>query len=222
MISVNIGSDKIVNFRRWKGREKRIIQEKIANGDFDLINYLIYSACEDPNVFINDNEKNYCFLKLRESCFNDKNLDFSWVCPTCGEDSLLSKKTKDLEKFVKLSSFDTIKVQDYDFHFSHPVYETSFIKDTIENEVNVAKKFILEMIFCIHKVEKDGIELNLVPDEILNILDNMEIIDLTFMIDSFKEMSFKFNPTLDLVCEHCGFQDTVDMDILPNFEKEWL
>jgi hypothetical protein len=222
MISIPLSNDKTPTFYPWKGKQKRLVQEAIQSNNLNLSSILVEDMLQDQNIYLNEAEINYCFLKMRQKYLDNSNIEAKFICPECLSTNTANIESDVLFESVKLWEKGQIEVEGKTFVFDCPSYATQQIKQMLKDTPNAAKRSILEMIFYIQGIYENGEKLILSPEEIAEMLDNLDINNYNKIYEYYKTLKFSFKPILKLHCEHCEHVEETEMDVLPNFEKEWL
>jgi hypothetical protein len=223
-MTVDYGFGKVRDFRLWKGRERRLLQQRIDDDSFeqnDLEDILVYGVCEDKNLFLTQNELLYTVYSLYKESLQGE-LPTEWLCD-CGEvnedfiiiDDLIANNSDKIE----LSVFENER---YRITFKAPEYNeaTKTMFKNLERSVDRNFYNFMLSISSFEKIEDDNIiNVDTNPSVMEDEIEAMPISDFDQLLEYYEVNSFMFLPTSTKECPHCGKSSEIFCDYLPSLLK---
>ena len=124
--------DKILHFRPWKGKERRLITKMVDEEGFDynkIYNILTYGCMQEQDVYLTEQEILYVMYNLKKESLEDVFL-LTYVCSECSDTNV---EVVDYNSILnpRLSEFKGITVGNITFNMG-PIFNNP----TVTNKIN--------------------------------------------------------------------------------------
>lgn len=223
-ISVTFAENKIVNFRTWLGRERRLLQ-KILEGTLDgkVEDILVYN-CMETKVYLSRAEITYAIFILFSKSF-ENNIYLQCVCNSCNH---VNDKTINLDSVVNTAVLPSIPNLDYNnynitFSNNNSLTDTFFIKQ--QNTELDSDKVFNEVCGHISEIFVDKEEVLFKSfDEMSAYLDNIDIDLFDKIFNNYILNTFVFIPSIEYKCENpeCNFENYEIIDIIDEMVSRFM
>lgn len=214
-ITLDFGNLKTSTFKKWTGKERRLLQKLIETDAFTQENIgkvLVYDCQLDEQKYYTDDEINYISMILYKNSFEDT-IDIEYNCEECNTHNVF---TTDIDKIldIKLSTLTFFEINNIRIEFGTPDYK-NYLNIFTKLDSNVDKLF-LNFLLYVDKIFIDNKEviLNDKIRDIENILENISIKEFDSIMEYFYDNSFSFTPKTIAKCD-CGNEEEIYCSYLP-------
>ena len=212
-----LGKDKYATIKPWTGKTKKevrkIFEDVEEQDDIDfvkIIKTLIYDYIEE-DIYLNEGEQKYLFVKIRDISISDEISSVS-NCPECGNENNINVKTDDIIHykenqlpFVYKKNLELVDIPSLNF------LENKFKEFTESDDYDGITTFTdVESALHIKLTDKnETLELK----SVIEYLDNAPIKETEGIFNKLRELL----PQCELYeikkCKHCRNEVKFDIDV---------
>ena len=223
-ISIDYG-DKVINFRKWKGKERRLVNELLTSSmNENEINDILTYGCMQEVFYLSDDEKIYTMYILKKHSMTDVFL-LNYVCDKCKTVNVEVVSFSDIlePKLNNFSNISNISVESIEIEFGN-ISNNAFTIDTIKKQLTTFDRNFYEMALRIKSIKIDNnIFTTFSLEEIVYFLDNLDSNIFDEIYTLYKEQKFSLTPSIECTCTEstCNNVTKLHIDTIPNFVEEW-
>jgi hypothetical protein len=223
-IEVDFGDNKVCNFRKWKGKERRLLQKIIENeSENNVEDVLVYNCMEDL-VYLTQKEIVYVIFLLYSKSFGG-NLALECSCNICGNIQTENVSLDSLLTTSKLSAFKDLMIDNLTFKLANIMSLTQiFLEKQNATELGSDKLFNEICIHC-NEITKNNEEILFRNfGELQDFIDELPIENFDKLVDGYVKDSFTFVPIFNFVCtnEECKQNNITFVDIVEEMTKDFF
>lgn len=223
-IEIDFG-DKVLHFRPWKGKERRLINELLTKEGYEpnkIADILTYGCMQEKDVFLNENQKQYVMFILKAKSVIDYFV-FDYPCSECKNINTEIINYDDILK-PRLAEYSSSSFEGIEFKFNNIQHNPVIFKKltSLDNQFD-AEFYELALTVNNIKIGEETIE-GYSLEELVFFLDNLDIKIFNDLVEDFRKQRFEFKPTVECECqnEECKHKNTILVDVIPNFVEDWI
>lgn len=215
-IQIDFGGNKILNFRPWLGKERRLLQKILIGESEDHIETVLIYNCMETLTYLTKREIAFAMLKLFSVSYDNK-LAKTCTCSSCGKNSEVVIELDNILSQVKVSKFSDINTDKYKFVINP---QASYSDKFMERQLGTSSDF--DKVFnelCIHlsEIYEDGAEF--IPtsfEELINYVDILPVKVFDELFNEYDSMAFSFLAITTYVCkeEECNTENVEIIDVV--------
>lgn len=215
IVKIEFGSGKSIELYKWKGRERRLIQQAIEDGSVGssaLEDILIYNKMVEKK-YLTEYEINYATYVMYARCFSDDIL-INWRCEECDTFNVEKVEANDLlSQHMPITLEEPLVIKDNTIEFKVPQYTEDEMAIIPSLTRSCDKNFYNMLLWMtVNGVKEEDI------GKQEDILEQFEIEDFDRLQEHYNGNVFRFTPVQTLQCS-CGHEMDVFCDYLPNILK---
>ncbi len=216
--SVKLSNKKIVNFRKWKVKDrkafKKILKDENAQ-EKDIANVLV-RPCLETNIVLSPDEMQYVLIELRKKSIGE-NINWSYICDC--EASNKELVALDDINIPHLADWKNVSVNTVEFKFGD-ILNKEMYEAAIDLVEDIDELNYIDLAFHIHEIG-DNIDFNV--NDIIEYIDEMEVNDIDELFKAYNEMKFYTTKIKEFTCQECKKSNKFEFDTIPEFFPDtWI
>jgi hypothetical protein len=221
-IVINLGEGKEIKLRKWKGKERRALQQVISEeSDAKLEDVLVYN-CMQSKIYLSQKEILYTIFVLYSHSFVNT-IEKTFECSSCGVEHIVEVSVDDILESVELPLFSNIVIGDDTYNFKNTAtLSDAFLQrqnDTILN----SDKLFNELCGHLYEIISSGEEKVFASwDELSEYIDNLPIEDFDKLMEAYLNQTFQFTPSLEYTCSECKEHNIEYVDIINQMLRDFF
>jgi len=220
--SVEINNKKIY-FRPWNTLDEKNYLLNISSRDDenvpidDLWNILIIPCIKDKNIELNEIEKKYLMIKMREISIGD-DIEIRYICnhDNCKTVNEINININDVLEY-KNNNFQTIKYDEIEITFNEP--KTQNLKNRLkEYEINTFNYNFINFLIHIESYKyNDILYEHFSFEELKQFFESVPSKIYNKLYKEFTNMLGKISFNIETKCITCGNTNIIETENIPNF-----
>lgn len=216
-ILVEFSDTKKIYFRKWKGKERRLLQ-KIIDEEIDLkIEDILIYECTNKEVYLSKKEIAYAAFILYVHSF-EQDLTGIDECSNCLIESDILISLNDIISKAKITNYneEIIKINnDLGINFDEQLLITTEFKNIQSKTMLDSDKFFNEIVAGINFYDENNTIKNFQSfQNKQDFLDNLDIEIFDKIVGEYVKQSFNFSPEFEYSCKECNTVNRVFVDII--------
>ena len=208
---VKLGKEKEIEISPWKTRTKKdfikaMKDKKSIDGldEEEILNILLYPYIEPKDIYLNDAEKQYLIVKIRDISMKSE-IDFSIKCSSCGE--------------IIDVSCNILDMVDYSPN-KYEILHNDILWTDIENKYELQKNKMkyqdylpqtIEMLSHIKKYKNKEVTL----EEMVELYEDFDLSESDKIVEDYNKIKSKLELRLEVKCDKCNSKDTYYFETIP-------
>lgn len=205
--------NKTITIRKWKGKDKKnfisAINQKELNQN-EILDSLVYNAIEE-NVILNIDEFRYVLAQIRAYSIGPS-INMEFYCEHCGTFHKKDIKINDIFKPSGLNP-TSIKTKEHEIELGEPANKEIYIEKLSED-------MLYDFLLRVNSIDGNNA---FTLDELVDIFDDIDIDELTEIMDQWESKRFKVDDIVTVTCPNCSTPTIYKFDEVPGFfPEDWI
>jgi len=212
-------SGKKVKFRAWTTKEEKnylILRESSNLSNESLFNTLIAPCLEDNTIELDENERQYLLVKIREISIGET-FPIKFICDKCKE---VNEQDVELEKAVHFSgnSYGNIEEGDYIFNIGKPTEKALLRLNSEEAKASKIERAFINFVISTKEVTYKGSKNNTFNyQELYEFVEGLPNDVFKSLYEKFSKVTSSLSIHCEVNCINCDHEKKLTFKDIPNF-----